>query len=90
MSMHSVVGVAALDRVLRAWRADGRDYAVHAAGELGLADLVPALARLVRRLRGADPGVLAAALEALAEESEPAREALERLRRRFRFEPAES
>ena len=82
--------VAALDRVLRAWRADGRDYAVHAAGELGLADLVPALARLVRRLRGADPGVLAAALEALAEESEPAREALERLRRRFRFEPAES
>lgn len=61
-------GEVALERVLRARRADGRDYAVRAAGELRLAGLLPALARLARRLRGADPRVLAGALERFADD----------------------
>ncbi len=76
-------GEAALEAVLRAWRADGRDYAVSAAGELRLARLVPTLARLTRRLRGTDPRVLADALRRLATVDAHARSALEELRRRF-------
>lgn len=79
-------GVDALRRVLRAWRADGRDYAVHAAGELRLVDLVPDLAALTRRLRGADPHVLGEALHQLAEESADAAAALAQLPR---LEPTE-
>jgi len=73
-------GEDALERVLTAWRADGRDYAVHAVGELGLEGLVPKLVRLAQRLRGADPRVLADALERFAGEREDALRALGLLR----------
>lgn len=75
-------GEPALGRVLSAWRADGRDYAVHAVGELGLEGLVPALVGLAERLRGADPRVLADALERFAEQREDAGRALGLLRER--------
>lgn len=75
-------GEPALGRVLTAWRADGRDYAVHAVGELGLEGLVPALIQLAKRLRGADPRVLADALERFAAEHEGAGQALGWLRER--------
>lgn len=73
-------GEPALGRVLNAWRADGRDYAVHAVGELGLEGLVPMLVRLAQRLRGADPAVLADALERFAGDHEEAVRALGLLR----------
>jgi len=76
-------GTEQLDRVLRARRADGRDYAVQAAGELGLVNLLPALRRLVTKLRGADPLLLARALERMASENEDARRALDTLRERL-------
>ena len=75
-------GEPVLGKVLKAWRADGRDYAVHAAGELELVGLVPLLERLASRLRGADPGVLGEALERLAPLDENAGRALDLLRRR--------
>ena len=78
-------GEPALGRVLEAWRADGRDYAVHAVGELRLEGLVPALIRLTKRLRGADPRVLAGALERFAEDHEDALRALGVLRERYQF-----
>ena len=76
-------GEAALARVIEAWRADGRDYAVHAVGELGLANLVPALLRLARRLRGADPRVLASALDPFAAHDSQVASALAVLRSKF-------
>ncbi len=75
-------GEPILGKVLKAWRADGRDYAVAAAGELHLVGLVPLLDRLVKRLRGADPGVLGEALKRLAPLDEQAGRALDRLRQR--------
>lgn len=63
-------GEPALHRVLTAWRADGRDYAVQVVGELHLSRLIPALAALARRLRGADPNVLAQALAQFADDQE--------------------
>ncbi len=75
-------GEPALGRVLEAWRADGRDYAVHAVGELELEGLLPTLIRLTKRLRGADPAVLAQALERFADRREDALRALGLLRER--------
>lgn len=75
-------GEPLLGKVLRAWRADGRDYAVHAAGELALVGLIPLLERLARRLRGADPSVLGQALQRLAPLDENAGRALALLQRR--------
>ena len=77
-----VRGEPALGRVLDAWRADGRDYAVHAVGELEIDGLVPTLVRLARRLRGADPVVLARALERFSDRREDALGALGLLRER--------
>lgn len=76
-------GQPILARVLQAWRADGRDYAVHAVGELELDGLLPLLARLVERLRGADPRVLARALSRLAPKHQDAQRALDTLQERF-------
>ncbi len=76
-------GEEALGAVLRAWRADGRDYAVSAVGELRLTRLVPAITPLARRLRGTDPKVLADALQRLATIDAHAQRALVELRRRF-------
>lgn len=74
-------GEPVLARVLDAWRSDGRDYAVHAVGELRLERLLPLLLRLARRLRGADPVTLARSLRAF--DRDDARDALALLTRRF-------
>lgn len=74
-------GEPVLARVLDAWRSDGRDYAVHAVGELRLERLLPLLLRLARRLRGADPVTLACSLRAF--DRDDARDALALLTRRF-------
>ncbi len=74
-------GESVLARVLDAWRADGRDYAVHAVGELHLEALLPSLLRLARRLRGADPVTLVHSLRAF--DRDDAREALRLLTQRF-------
>lgn len=71
-------GVPALRRALDAWRGDARAYVVETAGELGLAELGPDLARRAGH-PGIDPDLLAGALARLAPRSEAAREALERL-----------
>ncbi|MBX3252084.1 MAG: HEAT repeat domain-containing protein [Myxococcales bacterium] len=75
-------GATELAKVLEAWRADGRDYAVHAAGVLRLEALVPTLVGLSQRLRGADPVTLAHTLRVFADR-EDARVALDRLSARF-------
>ena len=49
-------GVETLRSVMRAFRSDGRSYAVQITGELEVVQLVPELVRLSRRLRGVDPG----------------------------------
>jgi len=58
-------GVPALRAVLTARRPDGRTYAVRAVGARRLTALRPELLALERRPRGADPEVVAEALEAL-------------------------
>lgn len=73
-------GVPALRKVFRAFRPDGRDWAVKMTGDLRIVDLADELAALVRRPRRSDPVVLAKALGQLAPESEVARDALERLK----------
>jgi HEAT repeat protein len=58
-------GVRALREVLRAWRNDGRSFAVEVVGELGLSELRPELERLLDRPRGVDPQQVRAALDRL-------------------------
>ncbi len=71
-----------LNAALKAWRADGRDYAIAAAGEYQRVALLPALARLCERLRGADPRLLAETLASIAEVEPGAASALERLKQK--------
>jgi HEAT repeat protein len=75
-------GVSALRSVLRAFRSDGRSYAVQVVGELRVRALAPELLRLARRLRGTDPEALAVALAALLPEEPQLRAGLTRLARR--------
>lgn len=75
-------GVAALRRMLAAWRSDGRHHALQTIAELGLVELVPELARLAVRPRGVDPEALVTALAAFAGESDTARAGLRTLARR--------
>jgi len=73
-------GVVALREVLRAFRSDGRGYAVEVVGELRVGELAGELVRLSKRSRGADPESLVDALVALlADHPQAAREGLERL-----------
>lgn len=72
-------GVEGLKRVLGAWRADGRTYAVTAIGELGLAELAPEVIALADRPRGADPVAIAECLARLRSQSELADEALAKM-----------
>lgn len=72
-------GEEGLRSVLRAFRPDGRGYAVERVGELGIASLGEELAALARRPRGVDPVALAQALARIEPASEPARQALARL-----------
>lgn len=69
-------GVDGLRAVLTAFRADGRSFAAMLAGDLGVHELAPELAMLVRRPRGIDPGALAQALARLSDASPVAAEAL--------------
>lgn len=75
-------GAQTLRAVMRAFRSDGRSYAVQIAGELDVVALVPELVRLARRLRGVDPEVLVAALTRLLPRAEAARTGLQLLARR--------
>lgn len=65
LRMQDARGAASLRDVLRAFRSDGRSYAVQVTGELRVTELAGELARLARRLRGTDPEVLVEALAAL-------------------------
>jgi HEAT repeat protein len=58
-------GVTALREVLRAWRDDGRSFAVEVVGELRVHELRPELDRLLLRPRGVDPEQVHAALARL-------------------------
>jgi HEAT repeat protein len=75
-------GVPALRQVLRAFRSDGRSYAVQVAGELRVRELTSELVRFTRRLRGVDPEVLVEALGNLLPGDATARAGLERLAKR--------
>lgn len=55
-------GASVLQRVLRALRRDGRNYAVEIVAELKIEALLPELCALAARPRGADPVVVAQAL----------------------------
>ncbi len=74
-------GVAILRKLLTAWRADARSYAVQIAGELGITELAPELERLARRPRRVDTGLLAGSLAALAPCSDRALQGLRVLSR---------
>jgi hypothetical protein len=54
-----------LREVLRAWRDDGRSFAVEVVGELRVHELRPELDRLLLRPRGVDPEQVHAALARL-------------------------
>lgn len=69
--------VPILRRVLSAWRADGRDYALFTIAEHKLSELLPELLPFVGRLRGASPTALARALAAI--DDPRAKEALQTL-----------
>ena len=70
-------GAEALGGVLRAWRSEGRDYAVELIGSLGLVSFAGDLIALMTRPRGADPVVVLRALRALSDRSAAARMCLQ-------------
>ena len=72
-------GVELLRTALGGLRTAPRLLAVQAIGELGLAELAPAVAKLAERPRGVDATTLVGALAALATKSPEARAGLERL-----------
>ncbi len=72
-------GIPVLRRVLNAWRADGRNFAVEIIGELRLVELVSDVSRLVEHRRGADGPTLARALARLAAATNEALPGLARL-----------
>ncbi len=75
-------GIVALRRVLTGFRPDARSFAVNLVADLGAVELVPELARLSCRFRGADPFATVEALGRFAGRSEAAKHALERTARR--------
>jgi HEAT repeat protein len=62
LRMNDARGIDTLRAVLRAWRGDGRTFAVETAGELCLWPLLPELIELAGRPRGSDRLVLVKAL----------------------------
>jgi HEAT repeat protein len=74
-------GVQLLGAVLRAFRSDGRSFAVEQVGRRRVEALLPELLALAARPRGVDPVTQLEALGAFAEAHEPARAALARLER---------
>ena len=65
-------GAAVLQRLVRSWRIEARQYAIELVGELELTSLVPDLARSLKRSRAAERSVYEAALERLAPRSREA------------------
>jgi len=80
--MGDLRGAEALRRVLTGLRAEARSYAVDLVRETQARDLVPELARLAVRPRGADLLTVVDALAAFAGSAEPARAALSELAER--------
>jgi HEAT repeat protein len=80
--MGDLRGAEALRRVLTGLRAEARSYAVDLVRETQARDLVPELARLAVRPRGADLLSVVDALAAFAGSAEPARAALSELAER--------
>jgi hypothetical protein len=78
-SLGDARGIPLLRAALRAFRGDGRSFAVEQVGRLRLDALLPELLELARRPRGVDPAVLVEALRAFADDHVPARGALARL-----------
>ena len=72
-------GVDLLRGVLKAWRSDGRSFAVELIGRFKLEPLVPDLIALVSRPRGTDRTTLARALAAFGASAPDVRNALEAL-----------
>lgn len=75
-------GICSLRRAIRAFRSDGRHYAVDAIREHRISALAPELARLAKRPRGVDPLLIVQALSALAGGSKDALGALALLAKR--------
>jgi HEAT repeat protein len=73
-------GIEVIRKIVRSWRIEARQYAVQLVGELGLASLVPDLARALRRSRKAERPVYETALEQLAPKSAEAKALLASLR----------
>ncbi|MGB5416649.1 MAG: hypothetical protein WBN01_18600, partial [Polyangiales bacterium] len=62
------------------WRIEARQYGVELVGELGLASLLPDVARALRKSRSVERPVYETTLEQLAPESEEAKVLLASLR----------
>lgn len=75
-------GTPVLRSILSGWRASARSYAAQLAGHVGAAELVPDLAELVDKPRGADPLVVVHALVQLARDDEAAQNLITKLGRR--------
>jgi len=72
-------GVELLRGVLRAWRSDGRSFAVELIGSFKLEALIPDLIALISRPRGTDRATLARALAAFGPSPLEVKSALETL-----------
>jgi HEAT repeat protein len=73
-------GIEVIRKIVRSWRIEARQYAVQLVGELGLIQLVPDLARALRKSKDAERSVYETTLEQLAPTSMEARALLASLR----------
>lgn len=73
-------GSAVIQKLVRSWRIEARQYAVELVGELGLTSLVPDLARGLRKSRKAERSAYENALEKLAPKSADAKALLDSFR----------
>jgi HEAT repeat protein len=73
-------GAEVIRRIVRSWRIEARQYGVELVGELGLASLLPDLARALRKSRKTERPVYETTLEQLAPKSEEAKALLASLR----------
>lgn len=73
-------GTEVIRKIVGSWRIEARQYAVELVGELGLTELVPDLARALRKSRKAEQAVYETTLEQLAAKSAEAKALLASLR----------
>lgn len=76
------LGARVIQKILRSWRIEARQYAVELVGELGLVSLVPDLTKALRRSPPTAQPVYEAALERLAPQSHEAQALLASLQGR--------